>query len=275
MSREIRGSIDESKPRNLMSWYIATFSVVMLTCTFVIYKKWEEQQSEPQEIIYEQQVPEQIVELEQRDPAEDYVSYDFTYEEQYVEVQPEILSQYQELYAVNNDIVGFIYLNEGYSYPVMQRVQDQNYYLNKNFREENDLEGIPFANRYCTLGEPGLTLLYGHTLKSGHQFSCLKYFKEEDYFNEHRYMQIDTLYEEMQYEVVAVALTSLHEEFEYYLYVGDVTETDFNDWKSGFSEYIIRGSLEDLSYGDIIVELSTCSYQTEDGRIVVILKAVS
>lgn len=187
---------------------------------------------------------------------------------------PEILEQYRELYETNNDMIGFLYLTEEYQYPVLQRIEDQNYYAYRNFFGEDDKEGSIFANRYTELGRPGVSLLYGHTLKSGKMFASLKKYQDADYFEEHRIIRLDTLYEEMQYEVMAVVLTSLHEDFKYYEYVGNLTEDDFNEWKSGLAPYIVRGTVAGLGYGDVICEFSCCAYHKADGRLVVVLKAI-
>lgn len=193
---------------------------------------------------------------------------------QKVNEEPVMMPKYQKLYDTNNDTIGFIYLTDEYKYPILQRVSDQNYYLHKDFFGNEDKNGSIFANRFSELGQPGITLIYGHTMKSGKMFQGLKNYLDADYFEEHKIMQIDTLFDEMYYEVVAVAQTSMHEDFQYYSYVGDVSEKEFYEWRDGFEQYISRGSLSDLEYGDIVVELSCCAYHTKDGRLVVILKAV-
>jgi len=188
--------------------------------------------------------------------------------------EPVILKEYARLYETNNDIIGFIYLSDEYKYPILQRVDDQNYYIDKDFFGREDKNGSIFANRFSELGQPGISLIYGHTMKSGKMFHGLKYYLDSEYFENHRIMQIDTLYDTMHYEVVAVAQTSMHEDFKYYSYVGDVSEEEFYEWRDGFEQYCSVGSLSDLNYGDIIVELSCCAYHTQDGRLVVILRAV-
>lgn len=189
-------------------------------------------------------------------------------------VEPTIIKKYEKLYETNNDMIGFIYLTDEYKYPILQRIEDQNYYLHNDFFGKEDKNGSIFANRLSKLGQPGISLLYGHTMKSGKMFHGLKYYLDKDYFDEHKIMQIDTLYDEMYYEVVAVAQTSMHEAFAYYNYVGDVSEEEFYEWRDGFEKYCSRGSLSGLTYGDTIVELSCCAYHTTDGRLVVILKAI-
>ena len=102
----------------------------------------------------------------------------------------------------------------------------------------------------------------------------MKHYLEDDgYLEENKYIQADTLFNAQEYEVVAIALTSLNESFNYYEYVGGLNQRDFESWKKGFSEYIVRGSLSGLTCEDTILELSTCYYHKDDGRLVVILKA--
>lgn len=212
--------------------------------------------------IIEDFIPDIVEEAEVIEPEEEPVP------------EPEILEQYRELYETNNDMIGFLYLTEEYQYPVLQRIEDQNYYAYRNFLGEEDKEGCIFANRYTELGKSGVSLLYGHTLKSGRMFASLKKYQDADYFEENHVIKLDTLYEDMEYEVMAVALTSLHEDFKYYEYVGNLSEDAFNEWKNGLVQYIVRGTVEDLEYGDIICELTCCAYHTKDGRLVVILKAI-
>lgn len=186
----------------------------------------------------------------------------------------EILDKYREMYERNPDMCGYIYLPNGLEYPIMFTPYNQNYYIDHNFDNENSKEGLPFLNRYSVIGEAGISLVYGHNLRSGKAFSVLKKYLDDDYFDENRFIQIDTLYEEQQYEVAAVVMTSLHETFKYYEYIGFMEDDDFGCWKSEISKYVVKGSLEGLKPSDIIMEASTCYYHKKDGRLVVILKAV-
>ena len=45
----------------------------------------------------------------------------------------------------------------------------------------------------------------------------------------------------MNYEIVAVVETSLHEKFNCFEYVGDLNEDEFNEWKNGLSDYVVSG----------------------------------
>lgn len=181
-----------------------------------------------------------------------------------------------ELYDANSDMQGYIYLPNGIEYPVMFTPYNQNYYIDHDFNRAESKEGLPFLNRYSRLGMQGISLMYGHNLRSGRGFAVLRhYLEDEGYLEENRYIQIDTLFSGQVYEVAAVALTSLDEPFDYYEYVGCLSQREFQEWRDGFETYCIRGSLSELSYKDTIMELSTCYYHKDDGRLVVVLKSIS
>ena len=178
-----------------------------------------------------------------------------------------MLEKYAMQYWENSDMAGYIYLPNGIEYPVMFTPYNQNYYADHNFEKAESREGLPFLNRYSVFG---ISLMYGHHLKSGRGFTVLKDYLEDI---EDKVIRVDTLYSEQEYEVVAAALTSLDEPFNYYEYVGSLNRRDFEAWKEGFEPYCIRGTLSALEYDDVILEQSTCYYQKENGRLVVILKA--
>ena len=177
-----------------------------------------------------------------------------------------ILPLYQRLYEVNNDMIGFIYLDDNHQYPILMRKDDQNYYISHNFFKEEEKAGSIFANVNSSFNNQGISLIYGHNMKSGDMLGTLDEFEINDI------IQIDSLYEKCTYKIVAIMKTSMHEDFKYYDYVGDLSEKDFNTWKEGCISQNIRGSLDSLSCEDTIVELSTCAYHVKDGRLVLILR---
>lgn len=178
-----------------------------------------------------------------------------------------ILPKYQALYETNNDMVGFIYLDNEHKYPILQQVDDQNYYLNHDFFGKECKAGSVFVNNLCRLGESKITLIYAHHMKDDSMFGSLDaYRKEGDYT-----IQLDSLYNEGTYKVVGVGLYNLADNFKYYDYVGDLNKGDFELWKLLMQDKLLWGSLDSLSYSDEIIELSTCSYERKDNRLVVIL----
>lgn len=177
-----------------------------------------------------------------------------------------ILPKYEKLYEANTDMIGFIYLDDNHKYPVLMNKDDQNFYLRKDFFGDDDKAGSIFANVNSSFNQQGISLIYGHNMRSGEMFGTLDEFSVNDI------IQVDSLYEQCTYKVVAIMKTSMHEEFSYYDYVGDLSEEDFNTWKKGCQRYLTQGSISDLTYEDSIIELSTCAYHVKDGRLVLILR---
>lgn len=183
-----------------------------------------------------------------------------------------ILPKYEKLYEANTDMIGFIYLDGNHKYPVLMNKDDQNFYLRKDFFGDDNKAGSIFANVNSSFGEQGISLIYGHNMKDGSMFASISNWKKQDYFDSNKTMRIDTLFEESNYEVMAIAIINMDDSFKYYDYVGNLDETTFNIWRDNFESYVIRGSLSSLTYKDTIVELSTCSYEKKNNRAVLILK---
>lgn len=182
--------------------------------------------------------------------------------------QPQILPKYSELYQVNNDLVGYIYLDDEHEYPIVQRKDDQNFYLYKDFFGDDDKSGTIFLNSKCNLGDKGISLVYGHHMRDGSKFGDISELQPQSR------LQLDTIFESHKYEVVSSCICNLDDDFKYYSYTGQQSSYNFEVWKQNMSNKCIRGSLDSLTKDDVIVELSTCSYKHKNDRLIVILKEV-
>lgn len=182
--------------------------------------------------------------------------------------QPQILTKYSELYQINNDLVGYIYLDNEHEYPIVQRKDDQNYYLYKNFFGEDDKSGTIFLNSQCNLGGKGISLIYGHHMKNGSMFGDISELQPQSR------LRLDTIFESCEYEVVGSCICNLDDDFKYYSYTGQQSSYNFEVWKQNMSNKCVRGSLDSLTKDDVIVELSTCSYEHKNDRLIVVLKEV-
>lgn len=182
--------------------------------------------------------------------------------------KPQILAKYSELYQVNNDLVGYIYLDDEHEYPIVQRKDDQNFYLYKDFFGDDDKSGTIFLNSQCTLGDKGISLVYGHHMRDGAKFGDISELQPQSR------LQLDTIFESHEYEVVSSCICNLDDDFKYYSYTGQQSSYNFEVWKQNMSNKCVKGSLDSLTKDDVIVELSTCSYKHKNDRLIVILKEV-
>lgn len=194
------------------------------------------------------------------------------------EGEPARTHNYQDLYRMNPDFVGWLCI-EGtkVDYPVMHTPEDSQYYIYRDFYGKKTASGTPFMGGECTT-ESDSIILYGHNMKNGTMFGTLDEYRDKSYWKEHPVIRFDTLEEDREYEIFSVFTTRLlyenEEGFRYYGYVGDLTEGKFAE----FVEQAKAASHYDTGitpeYGDQLLMLSTCSYHTENGRLVVAARRV-
>lgn len=190
-----------------------------------------------------------------------------------------ILPQYKVLHEQNEDLIGWIEI-EGtpINYPVMFTPNDGEYYLHRNFNREYEYSGLPFVDERCNVLENRSTnvLIYGHNMKSTTMFSTLLKYRNESYYNEHPVIQFDTLYEEAEYQIVAVILSEVYKQsdtvFKFYQFVDAKTPSDLEEFITNIRELALYDTAIDVEYGDQLITLTTCAYHTENGRLAVIAK---
>ena len=64
--------------------------------------------------------------------------------------------------------------NTDIDYPVMQKKNDPEYYLHKNYKGEYSYSGTPFLDSKCSIGKSQNLIIYGHNMKNGAMFGRLK-----------------------------------------------------------------------------------------------------
>lgn len=195
--------------------------------------------------------------------------------------EPEILVKFKPLHNANSDFAGWLTIGgTKIDYPVMSRYGNNNYYLNKNFQQKDDKNGLLILDYRCDTLQSGQNLIiYGHNMRSGVMFGTLKKYKDKSFCEEHKIIKFDSLYEEAQYEVVAAMLSEVayadEDVFKYYNAIDMRNEEDFAEFKQNIEENALYTTGVDIEYGDTCLLLSTCDRYKEDGRFVVIAKKIS
>ncbi len=195
-----------------------------------------------------------------------------------------MLPKFTQLYEENPDFTGWLRIpGTKIDYPVMTRSGDNNYYLDKNFEQQHDKNGLLILDYRNdienTAGVPQNFIIYGHNMRTGVMFGTLKNYKEKTFCDEHRTIRFNTLYEESEYRVVAAMLSGVAYEdedvFRYYDAIDTSTEENFNVFRENVLGNAIYTTEETLEYGDTCLILSTCDNYKEDGRFVLVAKKVS
>lgn len=195
-------------------------------------------------------------------------------------LNPEPLNKYKTLVGINPDIAGWISI-EGtrIDYPVMLTDSDEEYYLHRDFYRDDAKSGLPFMDSRCDITGPGSnTIIYGHNMKDGSMFADLTKYSSKKYYEEHRFIRFDTIYEEAIYEIVAVFRTKVPandtSEFKFYNFLEADSEDEFEDYYNTIRSMSLYDIEATAISTDCLLTLSTCDHSMDDGRFVVVARRI-
>jgi sortase B len=168
------------------------------------------------------------------------------------------------------DAVGWIVIpNTLIDYPFVQHV-DNDFYLRRDIDGYFSEAGTIFLDYRCNKDFSSRnTILYGHHMNNGSMFGTILKFGDPTFFADNEF---GTLYLEKD---------TLTLEFFAYMVLNPATERVIyhDDPDDDFVDYIRRNARNyrdvGLSKTDRFVTLSTCSYEFEDARMVLIARAAS
>lgn len=179
---------------------------------------------------------------------------------------------FDALLEQNPQVVGWIYSpNTVISYPVLKG-GDNEYYLHHTINGTENSSGSIFMDAVCEgdLSDDN-TILYGHHMNNGSMFASIADYKLAGYLEEHPVLYYYTPTQNYRLDVFAMFVTG-----------GDSDVYAFNfSTRDQFQEFINRMRSRSnfdtdvqVSSSDHIMTLSTCTYEYEDARYVVLCKIV-
>ena len=194
-----------------------------------------------------------------------------------LETCPEKLLQYREMSEKYPQLYGWLQIPDTQiDLPVMRPESDRDFYLHHDFSGAESAEGALFVDAESSLWpQDDNTVIYGHNMKNGHIFGTLKMYGDADFFQEHREIHFDTLYETGVYEAAVLKTRILNEDetgFRYYRFFQYGNEKEFQELRDFVEENRLFETDSTLQYGDQILMLSTCEYSQENGRLVVVAR---
>lgn len=203
-----------------------------------------------------------------------------------------MLPNFESLYDINPDIVGWIVINGIYvgdsddelaiNYGVVQS-DDNDYYLSHDFFGAEEEHGALYADYRAVVGGENRSsnvTIYGHNMKVEAFFHHLRDYNRftTGFVSEHRLVDFTTLYEHEQYIIIGCFLVSTEEEddnqplFRYHNAVEFNTIEDFDYW---YKNILYRNYFKtdiDCNMDDKYLTLSTCSFEISDSRFVVVAR---
>ena len=180
---------------------------------------------------------------------------------------PPLKIDFAALKAINADAAAWLYSpGTVIDYPVM-KAEDYSYYLDHLPDGTRNANGALFIDYNCAadFSDP-LTVIYGHHMKSGRMFGSLKGYKNQAYYDEHPYMYLYTEQGNYRLELLYGCLIGAGQwrdrAFMYAANTGALLA-----YAAHNTTFSSTASYEE---GDRIIALSTCSYEFDDARYVVL-----
>lgn len=192
--------------------------------------------------------------------------------------ESEIIFRYRSLYALNNDMVGFLEIpGTSIKYPVVQSPYQANYYLRRNFYKRSATCGTIYVREACDVNKPSDNVtIYGHKMTNGTMFADLHKYKSQNFWEDNNLIYFDTLTEYHTYEIFAVFQSEANQvdSFNYHLFDDAKDEAEFNQFVNACKALSYYDTGITPTYGDKLITLSTCDKSMDDGRLVVVARRI-
>ena len=175
---------------------------------------------------------------------------------------------FEQLLAENSDVVAWIYSPDTViNYPIVQS-KDNEYYLHLRLDRTYSGSGTIFMDFRC---EPDFTsdnsLIYGHNMRDGSMFHSLRDYSEEGYFEAHPILYLLTPTQNYAIRLFFGGIVS-STSWPYNVIFADEAERS-NFLKQAASTSDFQADFEPEE-NELLITLSTCSYEFNDARYVVI-----
>jgi sortase B len=189
-----------------------------------------------------------------------------------VTVKQRLLLQvdFDYLQSQNEDIKAWIYCPDTpINYPIAQS-DDNDYYLHRLTDRTTNSAGTLFIDYRNKPDFTDLvTIIYGHNMKNSTMFGTLDLYKDQSYYDEHPVMYLDTKDDEYTVELISGYITDADSN----TYIIPTKLADRDEYVNDtikISTFNSGITTKDLKPTDNLVLLSTCSYEYQNARFVVV-----
>ena len=196
--------------------------------------------------------------------------------EENIENQEDRKIDINKLYEENKDIVGWLKIdNTTINYPIMQNINDPNYYLRRDFYKNYSSYGTPYMAKQCNLNSDNI-VIYGHHMKNNKMFGELEKYKSKDFYNNHKIITFTTLEKEYSYEIFAVFKTTVYTKntFRYYENINFENKKMYNDFINICKDKSLYQTGIEIKDKEKLITLSTCEYSNKNSRLVIVARKI-
>ena len=187
------------------------------------------------------------------------------------EVSP-ISVDFDALMSQSQYVVGWLYSADTViNYPVAQ-AEDNFYFLERYIDGSYNGCGSLFIDCACFSDFSGKnTVIYGHHMNDGSMFASICNYCKQEYYDAHPVMYLNTPTQNYRVELFTGFITSADSSVYTFFFNSDAEYGAFLEKMKGFSDFDC-----DVEVGpeDRIITLSTCTYEYDNARYVVMGKLV-
>ncbi len=183
--------------------------------------------------------------------------------------EPSITVDFNALSQRNKDVVGWLYCPDTViSYPVVMG-KDNDEYLHRDLDGKYLASGTLFADyRNGALSEGANYIIYGHNMKNGTMLASLAKYKKQEYFSQHPQMYYLTPEGNYRLELFAGLVVKRDDK----IYMPNDNEEEFFKLINEYKAKSTFSSNVQLEQTDTVITLSTCSYEFDNARYIVLGK---
>ena len=252
--------------------------IIIVGCIFAFGEIYNQNREQLQ---MEEEIKGQIIDTDNLDDNQ----YNEAWQEvfaQYPQIQfPENMNlRYSYLYALNQDLVGWLNIpGTNLDVQVVQG-KDNDYYLRRDFYGKSSRYGCPYMDykndpKYLDDN----TIIYGHHMTDGLIFSNLDKYKTLEGYKESPIIVYNTLYDTYYFKVFAAFyINATPADDNNYFFNFMITDFSTDERFSKFVDELEKRSVIDTGISvqpdDKLLTLVTCTYEFNDARFVVVGRMV-
>ena len=184
------------------------------------------------------------------------------------EVRQSLIDSAVSLNNAYPDALGWLYIPDTViSYPILHS-DDNEFYLSHSYDGSYLKAGSVFLDYRCEgRFQNPINIIYAHNMKNGSMFAQVTNFKNDSYFESHKYGWLATPETVYRIDFFSCAVADWHDS----LYEGD---TPVAEWVPHICDKSVVGREITYSDDDRFVSLSTCSYEFQNARTILTGKLV-
>ncbi len=170
--------------------------------------------------------------------------------------------------SLNEDVIGWLSIpGTKIDYPVVQKENDNQFYLTRGIDGKENGLGTPFLDYRCSSDFSGFTsIIYAHNIENYEMFAEIANYREKSFLESHPsgYLILPDAVHELDF--IAFALVPGDSALYHTVFVTEQEQKEYINFLKNTSEYFIDQNLIQQH----LILLSTCTFENEKARGVLI-----